>query len=162
MKRKLIIPGLAVFALLGISMMSLSAVYAQDNPTAFPPIIQKLAERFNLNPDEVKDVFEEVHDEHMAEMHAKFEDRLDEQVAAGKITLEQKQMILDKQEEMQAKMEEFKDLNPEERHEQMKAFHEELKTWAEENDIDAPMFMFKGVHKAGVPGMFVEKLEFAH
>lgn len=76
-------------------------------------------------------------------MLANFEDRLSKLVEDGKINEEQKQKIMDKHEEMQAKMDEWKDLSPEDRQEKMKAFHEEMKTWAQENGIDFPFMVFK-------------------
>jgi hypothetical protein len=76
-------------------------------------------------------------------MLTNFEERLTQAVADGKITEEQKEKILDKHEEMQAKMESLKDLEPEERKAQMQTLHEELKKWAEENNIDFPFFGMK-------------------
>lgn len=97
----------------------------QNGQSKFPPIVQKLIERFGLNEDEVSQVIEEEREERRQKGKEMMEQRLDEAVADGQITEEQKQAILEKQEQM----------------EQEKGQHqEEMKQWAEENGIDWPMF----------------------
>ncbi len=54
----------------------------------------------------------------------------------GKITEDQKNLILAKHEEMKNSKENWENLSPEERKEQGIAMKEDLKTWAEENGID--------------------------
>jgi polyhydroxyalkanoate synthesis regulator phasin len=132
---------------LGIVMLGLlSASVASAQDSTYPSIIQKIAEKFNLNEDEVAAVFDEERDEHHAEMQAKWSERLDDLVNDGKINAEQKQAILDKHEEMHNKMEEWKDLDPEERHEKMRGLREEFRAWAEEQGIDLPLL---GPYKHG-------------
>jgi hypothetical protein len=134
-KRKLFVPGIAIFIMLGISIASLNAVSAQE-VSSYPPIVQKLAERFNLNPSEVEDVFQEMHEERQADMHAQFEERLNDLVSEGKLTEEQKLKVLDKIEEMQTKMESLRDLNPEERRQESREMHEEMRKWFEDSGIN--------------------------
>ena len=121
-------------------------------------MISKLAQAFGKSEDEVRDVFDEVKADHQAEMQSEFEARLDEAVSDGEITEEQKQLILEKHEELMAEKqdqwENFKDLSPEERREAIQSHHEELETWAEENSIDLKYFfggykMHKGMHGVG-------------
>lgn len=146
--------------LLAVGSLGVFPVGAQDS-VSYPPIVQKLADRFGLNVEDVEEVFEEERAEHHAQMLQNFEDRLSEAVTEGKITEEQKQTVLDKHEEMLARMEELRsqDLDPEEMHEKMKAYHEELRAWAEEQNIDIPFMAFKvkGPGK-GDRMMFIEKL----
>lgn len=136
--------------LLAVGAVGVLPSYAQDSKT-YPPIIQKLAERFNLNQDEVAEVFEEQRAEHHAKMLANFEDKLSEKVESGDITEEQKQAILDKYQEMRAKMDELvqADLDKEEAHEQIRAYHEELRAWAQKQGIDLPLFGFWRGFKMG-------------
>lgn len=142
--------------LLAVGAIGILPAYAEDS-TTYAPIVQKLADRFGLNVEDVEEVFDEERAERHAEMLQSFEDRLSEAVTNGKITEEQKQLILDKHEEMQAKMKELKsqDLTREEMQEEMKTYHEELKAWADEQNIDLPLFGFgKGFGrglKAGGP-----------
>lgn len=105
-------------------------------------LVDRIAEKFNLNKDEVKAVFEEEHAERKAEMQQKMEERLDKAVAEGKLTEEQKQKILAKLAEVRAQheaaFESMKDKTPEERKAFKQELHgdrEDLKVWAEENDI---------------------------
>ena len=123
--------------LLAVGAIGILPASAQEAPD-YPPIIQKLADRFGLNVEEVQDVFEEERAEHHAQMLDSFEDRLSQAVTDGKITEEQKQKILDK-------------------HEAMQAYREELKTWAEEQGIEFPFMAMFGGHHHG--GMFLEKLD---
>lgn len=144
--------------ILAVGSLGVLPVGAQDT-TTYPPIVQRLAERFSLNVEDVKEVFEEERAEHHTKMLKTFEDRLSNAVSEGKITEEQKQLILDKHEEMQAKMQDLKsqDLTREEMHEEMKAYHEELKAWAKEQGIEMPLMAFKfGGH--GDRMKFIEKL----
>ncbi len=66
-------------------------------------------------------VFDEVHQERQQERQAQMTERLDEAVADGVITRDQKQALLDKHAEMR------------EKHEQLR---EEMHQWREESGID--------------------------
>jgi hypothetical protein len=116
-------------------------------PGKYPPVIKKLVERFGLNEEEVKAVFDEERTEHQEQGQAHFEERLNQAVSDGKMTPEQKEAILAKKKEMRNNDEEFKNLSAEERQEKMKVHQEEMKKWAEEQGIDLsllPMFLGKG------------------
>lgn len=140
-----------LLSVLGAALISIGAfgavkAYAEDITSPTPSIVTRIAERFNLNVDEVKSVFEEEHDARREDMKAKLEDRLNQLVEDGELTTEKKQLILDKMSEMEANrvqmMEEMKDLTPEERRTTMNAHHEELKSWADENGIDLKYLRF--------------------
>lgn len=95
-----------------------------------PSVIQKLVERFNLNTDEVKGVFNEVYKERQQEMLDRFVEKLSEAVKDGVITEEQKTTLLDKQTEMMDKYE---------------ALRQEWQTWATQSGVD-----FEKLHEYGV------------
>ena len=161
MKKKskvLVISTFLVVSILMVGVLSTSLISAQD-ATVYPTIIERLASKFNLNKDDVQQVFEEVRDEHKAEMYANWAERLDDLIAEGKLTAEQKQAILDKHDEMEAKIEELKnqDLTMEERREKMRALHEEFKKWAEENGLSEIPFMFFMKPHRGMGMMFFNK-----
>lgn len=82
-------------------------------------LIQKLVDRFGLKEEEVQSVFDEVRNERHQEMQSRVEEQLSEAVQNKEITEEQKQLILQKKQELQ----ELRDT-------------EELNQWAEENSID--------------------------
>lgn len=114
MKKYLIIPIIGL-ALLGFVTYSTTKAYAENGSSGYPPIIQKLVERFGLNEEEVKAVFDEEKTKRQQEMKVRFEERLNQSVSEGKITQEQKEAIMAKKDEMKANRGEFKDLTPEER-----------------------------------------------
>ncbi len=116
------------------------AIHAQDG-SDYPPLVQKLAERFNLNVDEVREVFNEAHKERHQKMQAHLEERLNQVVSKGKITEEQKEAILAKKAEIQDKHKEMRDLSPKERWATMKKHREEMKAWAKENNIGLKRFL---------------------
>jgi Spy/CpxP family protein refolding chaperone len=139
-KKALLVTGAATT--IGLSTMAGAASAAAANSTndtgenkGIDSLVEKIATRFNLNKDQVQEVFDENREERHKEMQARLEERLDEAVTAGKITSEQKTLILNKLEEMHAYMESLKGKAPEERKELMKQKHDELKQWAEDNDI---------------------------
>ena len=112
----------AVLGLCGIATISIQAEDIDEN---YPPIVQNLAERFNLNVDEVKGFFDQNRGERMQE-------RL---VEAG-VTEEQIEALQAKKEELREECGLLKDLSPEERWAKMQERREEMKGWAEENGID--------------------------
>lgn len=140
MNKKLILPTTLVLGLIVFSLMSVTYASAQSvtgrGLNNRNNVIQKIAERFNLNESDVEAVFEEERQERFAEMQALWIEKLDDLVNDGKITSDQKQAILDKHEEMHNKMIGLQDLTPEERKEKMQELREEIKAWADEQGID--------------------------
>jgi len=118
---------------------------AQENTSSFN-ITQRLAERFSLNEGEVEAFFDEVHEERKLNRQAFFEAMLDEAVENEKISQGQKQLIIDKFDELRAQDGSFQD-----HHER----REELESWAYENGIDLSVLMSgRGHHvKFGRGGM---------
>ena len=110
--KKILVVGLALIGLVGV-------VTGAD---AFnQPVVDKLVEKFDLNEDEVVGVFDEIHQERLQQKQEQMEAGLDEAVAAGVITSDQKQALLDKQAEMQQEREQQR---------------EEMRQWREESGID--------------------------
>lgn len=152
--KKFLIPVLAIalIAVAGIGVVSANGGMFQDKTA----VIEKMAERFNLDVDEVGDFFQEMKAEKQAMMAVKFDERLDGAVANGDITIEQKDAILAKHAEMQvgreASHEEFVNLSSEERHAQMETRHAEMQEWAEDNGLEDYKF-FGGKRGMGFHGM---------
>ena len=127
----------------------------EQSANGFPGIIQKLIDKFNLNPEEVTEVLDETRQEHQQQAQTNFEEKLNEAVANGKITEDQKNIILAKHEEMKQNKENWENLSPEERKEKAKTHQEELKVWAEQNGIDLKEFFLgrnKGPKEGFKPG----------
>jgi molecular chaperone DnaK (HSP70) len=137
----------AAGTLLGIGMAQADETDLAD---ARPSLVQRIAEKFNLNQDEVQVVFDEFKGERQAEHRAKLEERLQKAVDEGKLTAEQRDAMLAKMDEMKNFMESLKDKTPEERKDALEQKHAELKKWAEDNDIPEGFRMFFGPH--GKPG----------
>lgn len=152
MKKKLFILVAALALLGGVTLISVTALVQANSEDSYPPIIQKLVERFGLNEEEVKAVFNEAREERKVEMRARFGERFNEAVEIGDLTEEQKQLVLAKQEEIRAEREanreSFQNMTWEERREVMEAQRAELESWAEENGIDLK-YLFGGLGKRG-------------
>lgn len=140
-----------------LSVASLSQVAAQTQDEGRPEarqdegrrgwglesLIAKLVERFGLNQDEVEAVFEEVKEEKRTEISQRYEERLDEAVASGELTEEQKTLILQKRDELRAEKEQYKDqdLTNEEKQALREQHKQEIEQWAADNGIDTQYLM---------------------
>ena len=130
----------ALISVAVISFFGITAVAVQANTEGnFPPIVQKLVERFNLNADEVQEVFNEVREENKQGMKDRFNGYQQD------LTDEQKEALQARREEMQQEMEALKDLSSEERQAKMQEIQSEMKAWAEENGYEGFMMMGMGM-----------------
>lgn len=141
MKKKVIFPTMLALAILTIGILATN-VSAQNSQ--YPPVVQKIAQKFNLDVSEVQKVFDEDRDARRAEMYASFSDRLDELVLAGKITSSQKEVILEKHEQMRDKMEALRDLSPDERREKKLSIHTDYKNWLSSQGLSAELVQHLG------------------
>ncbi len=149
----------AAVTVLGAGILSASTAFAQQSTTSeqdpMSSLVQKIATKFNLSQDDVQAVFDEEHEERHTQMEANFEQQLSQYVSDGKITEQQKQLIIEKRKEMASERESskdnFKNLSEDERKTQMNAKKTELEAWAKENGIDLQYLMPKGGR--GGPGM---------
>jgi hypothetical protein len=141
-----IIAGLAMLMILGAGCTgTLNADPLKD--AEYPLFVEKFAERFNLDPDEIIVFMEELKEEKKTEMETKYEERLDELVENEDITGDQKQAILDKMEEMESFKESLEDMTVAEAREVLKNKKQELKDWAEENDLELKYLFPKALKK---------------
>ena len=132
-RRKVILPTMLALSILVVGILATNVTAANSN---YPPIVTKIAQKFNLNISDVQEVFDDERDERRAEMFARFSERLDELVSSGEITSSQKGAILDKHEEMQNKMDELRNLSPEERRDKMQSIHEEFRSWLKDQGFE--------------------------
>lgn len=162
--RFLAVPVVAL-TLIGGTLLATHSAQAEGNsrPFGMDSIVQKIAQRFNLNEADVKAVFDEQHAEMKKQMQAKMEAELNQAVSEGKLTEEQKQKIIAKRSEMRASHEDkivlFKEgEKPSE--DQLIAFKAEhdqelanLKQWAKDNNVPFEYLMPKMFIKhVGGPG----------
>ena len=141
-----------------LTLQSVSALIGLGNGE-YPDLIKNLAAKFNADPAEVEQVFEDTHDQMISS-------RLDEAVADGEISAEQKTLILNKMDEVQAKMEEInnQEMTATERRDALGSLHDELRDWADENDIPLMFLMGnrrgmgdmmeRGMVRGGMRGVF--------
>jgi hypothetical protein len=153
MNKKLLISTLSL-AVIGASILSVSQASAFQNGNG-DYMMQKLAERFNLNPGEVETFFEEMRAEKQTQMQVEHENRLNQMVTDGKITEAQKQAIIQKHEEMRANFGDMADLTPEEQRANAIEKRQEMQTWAEQNGIDLQQLGPLGFERGrGIKGGF--------
>jgi len=147
MKNKSII-AVITLVVVGIVFFGASAVEAQNDTAPFGDLAQKIATKFGVDQTEVVAVFEEHRQERQSQMQARFEERLNQYVTEGKLTQDQKALILAKHQELRserlANQGNWQNLTPEERQSQMQAQHEEMETWANANGIDTSIFFGLG------------------
>lgn len=147
-------------AVVGVtSLTGLGIASAQSDSNVEPNgLVQKLAQKFNLDEGEVKAVFDEERTARETERQQKLETKLTQAVTDGTITEEQKQKIIAKiseiESEREAFMESLKDATDDERKQAMEAKRTELKNWATENNIPEDYLRFLGGpgHRGGPGG----------
>lgn len=158
MNKKILVTVAAVSILSGGLVMSSNASAESSKQDHMSSLVQKIADKFNLNKSDVQAVFDQERQEMHAKMQAKYEAKLAQLVKDGKITEQQKKLLLDKHKELQSEMEsnkdKFKDLTPAEMKSQMDAKRKELEAWAKENGVDIKYLMPMQIHMkvGGGPG----------
>lgn len=135
MNKKILIPSLALIAFVGIGSNFVKTAHAEEN-RKLSPMLQGLVEKFNLNESEVATFVNDQRDANRAQVEADKLDRLNTAVSEGKLTEDQKNALLAKQEENKANRESMQELTREERDTKIKENRDAMKTWAEDNGID--------------------------
>lgn len=146
-KFKFILPTVAAMTL--ISVTPAAAFWPFDNltnksDTTQSTLLDKIIAKFNLNQDEVEQVMTDYQSERRTQMQSQYEERLNQAVADGKITEEQKQLILEKHNQLQSQWD--AESNERQQH------REEMQAWAAENNIDLSYLGF-GMGRSGRGGM---------
>lgn len=143
MNKKLIIPVfLAVF--LTLAAVSANKISAEGDTDGSTTLVQQIAARFGLKQADIQSAFDDFRTKRQAQGQQRLEDRLNQDVADGKLTPAQKELILNKHQELQSKRGNKPDnwfsLSPEERRSYMDAQRQEMQTWAKDNGIDTSYF----------------------
>ncbi len=94
---------LVAVAASAIGLLSIAGIASAASPST--SLVDKLAQKFNLDKTQVQKVFDEDRASHQAEHEASYEARLAQAVKDGKITEAQKTKILAKHKELQTEME---------------------------------------------------------
>ena len=142
-----IIPALVLASIGGV------AVYAQNatGNNSMQDLVAKIAQRFNLNQNDVQAVFDEQKTEMHANMQTKFAEKLSQAVTDGKITQAEADAITAKREELQVKRPNMANGEKPSK-ELMQAHQTELKQWVTDNNIPIEYVMGFGGGKMGAKG----------
>ena len=142
-KKPMLVAALA--GLIGVSSLGVSqAVHAQSD--GHNPLVDKIAAKFNLNKDDVAKVFDENRTEHATERKQEVEQELNQAVANGQITSQQKDEVISKLKELKSFFRSLKDKSPSERKTALEARHIELLKWAKDNHIPKRFITPRGMH----------------
>jgi hypothetical protein len=124
-----LVTGLAGTAVIGASAMAATST----SSSGYPDIVQKIADKFHLNPSDVNGVFQQQRTDHMAARHQKLVSALDQAVASGKITKDQETKILAELDTLhQQRMNDTKQDHQADK----KALHEQMQQWLKANNIN--------------------------
>jgi hypothetical protein len=114
----------------------LKAAGDEEDEKDYPIIVEQLAEKLDLETEEVFEAFKDINKERKEELKKNFKHKLDKAVEEGNITKEQKEALAAEKKELSERLQQIKDLPPGERKEALKDIAGDLREWAEENDID--------------------------
>ncbi len=135
MNKKILIPAIALSVLGFVVAYGTGKVAAQT--TGRNGLMDRIVERFNLNEDEVDATIEEYRNEKREQNWSDREAKLQQAVEDGVITAEQKQMLINKHQEMW---------------EERGQHREEMQKWMEESGIN-----FEALREYGC-GMMGQKM----
>lgn len=135
MKKRVIIPTIALIAILGAVTMGTVSVSAQS--PMYGNLVTQIATRFNLKESDVQDVVNQVRLSRQSEMKMKWEDRLTQAVTEGKITDAQKRSIIAKHTELQSAYASLSGLSDTERKAKVTQIQADLKKWVTDNGLDS-------------------------
>jgi hypothetical protein len=129
MKKPLLLVG--AVTTIGVAGLGSASFASAETGSSSTNLVDKIAQKFNLNKNDVQAVFDQDKAAHEAEMQADQSERLQKAVDDGSITSGQKTTIEAKQKELQAARDKERT---------------DLETWASQNKIDAKYLRFGGGH----------------
>ena len=123
MNKKLIVVAITALTVAGAILATSTQVSAQNSVSS---LVQKIADKFGLKKEDVQAVFDQAKTDRMAQRQTMFEDELTQLVKDGKISENQKQLIINKRKELMTNR---------------KTKRSELQDWAKQNNIDLKYLM---------------------
>ena len=153
----IVAPAIAVVAVGAIAMSSVSAASVAGNTNSVSNLVNALAQKFNLNPADVQQVFNDNQAQMKAQMQQKETDRINQAVTDGKLNQDQANKIIAKKAELETQQATFKaSLEGKTKAEiqaAMKIQMDSLKQWATDNNIPMQYLMMFGGARHGRFGM---------
>jgi polyhydroxyalkanoate synthesis regulator phasin len=154
MRKKLIIAVSAIAAagIIGASTLGIASAATSNN--SGQSIVDKIAQKFNLNKTDVQKVFDENRQEHQAARQQKQADKIAQAVKDGKITQAQADQLTAKLTELQTFRDSLKGKAPAEQRAAMQTKMTELHQWLVDNKIPTNLSGpggHMGMHRGGAP-----------
>lgn len=125
-------------AVLGIvGLTAGTALAAQHGPfqNRATTLVNAIAQKFNLNPADVQQVFDEQRQNAQAQRDEQYASRLDKAVKNEKLTQAQADAIKAKLQELKTFMDGLKDKTPQERTDALKTKMDEVQQWLKDQNI---------------------------
>jgi hypothetical protein len=117
----------------GSAVIGATAMAATSSSSTYPDIVQKIADRFHLNPSDVNSVFQQERTDRQANRHQKLVLMLDQAVSSGKITKDQETKILAELDNLQ---QQFKNESKQDRRSNHQTMQTQLQQWLKDNNIN--------------------------
>lgn len=128
-------------------------VSAQSETVATNSIVDKIAQKFNVNKADVQKVFDEDHEAREAEHKAELKTTLDQAVKDGKITADQEAKLIAKLDEMHAAREKARtntSTAATDRHAAMQKERTDFEAWLKANNIPTDLVPQFGKGRGGM------------
>jgi polyhydroxyalkanoate synthesis regulator phasin len=131
--KKLLITS-AITGLAGVGIITSSVIAATGTSTpSYPPLVQKIADTFHLNPSDVQKVFDQNKQDRQAQHEQKLKDHLDQLVKNGTITQDQEDKIIAKLKDLKQNL---KSENRQNRTQNRDDFRAQIQQWLTDNGIN--------------------------
>jgi hypothetical protein len=131
---KLLIITAGSLGAIGAAGIGASAIAAASGSSAssYPPIVQKIASTFGLDPAKVNDVFQQQRQDNQQKRQAHLKSALDQAVKDGKLTQGQEDKLVAEIDSLRSQL---KSENGSDRQQNFQDFKSKLSQWAKANGI---------------------------
>lgn len=136
---------------IGLAAAVGTGVVSAQSQSSGTGLVDKIAQKFNLNKADVQAVFDQNRKDHEAQRQQDMKSKLDQAVKDGKLTQDQEDKLVAKFKEMDSYRDSLKDKTEDERHTAMKTKMDEFKQWLKDNNISEDLVRLGGPHGHGGP-----------
>ena len=143
-QKRVALVAVGVAAGLSLAAAGYASAATATTTSDLPPMVEGLAEKFNLNKTEVAAYLETERETRQAEREAEFTKSLETLVSEGKLTEAQKTAILSKHEELQTKREALRDTTGSDKRDQMDTIRDEWTSFLKDLGVDESLMPHLG------------------